>query len=154
MSPYPSAGTIEGIFHYRTLPSQADKFEQYVSDCARIHIFGQDFKLGGHSKGKLAFREFNKRMHSLADVEGDDVIEIVNVIGGGEQASAAVNTRCITKGNEELLTDILLLFSRLSTAGKGFYSEAVYLVKFNLEGMIIDVKIFMDTKHAHTHIGE
>ncbi|KAL8812922.1 MAG: hypothetical protein Q9200_000661 [Gallowayella weberi] len=125
MSPYPSAGTIEGIFHYRTIPSQADKFEQYVSDSARIHIFGQDFKLGGHSKGKKAFREFNQRMHALADLDGDDVIEIVNVIGGGEQAWAAVNT-----------------------------SENVYLVKFDLEGKIIDVKIFMDTKHAHAHIGE
>ncbi|KAL8821537.1 MAG: hypothetical protein Q9223_000445 [Gallowayella weberi] len=136
MSPYPSAGTIEGIFHYRTIPSQADKFEQYVSDSARIHIFGQDFKLGGHSKGKKAFREFNQRMHALADLDGDDVIEIVNVIGGGEQAWAAVNTRCVFKGKQ------------------GFYSENVYLVKFDLEGKIIDVKIFMDTKHAHAHIGE
>ena len=38
--------------------------------------------------------------------------------------------------------------------GKGFYSENVYLVKFDLEGKITEAKIFMDTKHAHTHLGE
>ena len=37
-TPYPSAATIEGIFHYRTLPRHADKFEQYVCDTADIHV--------------------------------------------------------------------------------------------------------------------
>ena len=32
----------------------------------------------------------------MADVEGEDKIEIVNVIGGGEQPWAAVNTRCVS----------------------------------------------------------
>ena len=34
-------------------------------------------------------------MHSMADLEGEDKIEIVKVIGGGEQPWAAVNTRCV-----------------------------------------------------------
>ena len=37
-TPYPSAATIEGIFHYRTVPRHADKFEQYVDDTADIHV--------------------------------------------------------------------------------------------------------------------
>ncbi|KAI4182731.1 MAG: hypothetical protein L6R41_005807 [Letrouitia leprolyta] len=94
-TPYPSAAEIEGIFHYRTLPRHSDKFEEYVCDNADIHVFGRDFKLGSRSRGKKAFREFNDKMHSMADVEGDDKIEIIRVIGGGEQAWAAVNTRCV-----------------------------------------------------------
>ncbi|KAL8953116.1 MAG: hypothetical protein Q9222_000999 [Ikaeria aurantiellina] len=137
-TPYPSAATIEGIFHYRTLPRHADKFEEYVDDTADIHVFGQDFHLGGRNKGKKAFREFNKQMHDMADLDGDDRIEIVNVIGGGEQAWAAVNTRC-TSTNKD---------------AKGYYSENVYLVKFSLDGKITQAKIFMDTKHAHGHLSE
>ena len=38
--------------------------------------------------------------------------------------------------------------------GKGFYSENVYLVKLDLEGKIIEAKIFMDINHAHSHLGE
>ncbi|KAL8761961.1 MAG: hypothetical protein Q9184_001975 [Pyrenodesmia sp. 2 TL-2023] len=160
MAPYPSAATIEGIFHYRTLPRHADKFEQYVCDTAEVHspgiwqpikpilytansasatkVFGQDFKLGGRNRGRKAFREFNKQMHSMADLEGGDKIEILNVIGGREQAWAAVNTRCVPANND----------------AKGFYSEMVYLVKFDLDGKITHAKIFMDTKQAHAHVGE
>ena len=37
---------------------------------------------------------------------------------------------------------------------KGFYSENVYLVEFDIDGKIIEAKIFMDTKHAHSLLGE
>ena len=85
----------------------------------------------------------------MAYLDGDDKIEIINVIGGGEQAWGAVNTRCVSSSSSSSLAN-------KDDAGgkKGFYSENVYLVKFDLDGKITQAKVFMDTKHAHSHLGE
>ena len=49
----------------------------------------------------------------MADLDGDDRIEIVRVIGGGEQPWAAVNTRCVGPNKDgKLLASNLGLLSR------------------------------------------
>ena len=88
--PYPTAYQIEEMFANRLV---ASIFNNYYANPVDITVIGHDFHLSGHYNSIQRFDdEVFAELWEL--VKADTVrTEIVRVIGGGESAWAAVETR-------------------------------------------------------------
>ena len=91
-SPYPSVHVIEGIYQYRTKLGHAS-FPDYLDEDVEITILGQDHKLGGTYKGKKAYQDIAYEFANTLDLSKFHKLDIVKVIGGGEQAWACVELK-------------------------------------------------------------
>lgn len=87
MTTYPTKDKIEEIFSDRDLP---DIFNTYLSDHVDLSVVGGGFHLAGHFKSKEAF-------HEAVYIKGTSLlkletlrVEVNRVIGGGDDAWAAV----------------------------------------------------------------
>ena len=89
-SPYPTVFQIEEMFANRLV---ARIFNNYYADPVDITVIGQDFHLSGHYNSIQRFDdEVFAELWELVKVETVRT-EVLRVIGGGESAWAAVETR-------------------------------------------------------------
>ena len=87
--PYPTPAQIKEIFDSRVDPSV---FNSHLADSASIIIAGQSAAFSGHYKSVQHFDEaVYARMAATMKMETART-KVVQVIGGGESASAAVET--------------------------------------------------------------
>ena len=127
--PYLIPSQIKEIFENRHNQSV---FNSHFADNASIIIVGQDDTIGGHYKSTQHFDEVVfDRMSATMKMETARM-EVVQVIGGGESATAAVEivARCTTKLGESFITinhPRFILLSR-SLRKFGFFSLSVILL--------------------------
>ena len=89
-SPYPTVFQIEEMFTNRLV---ARIFNNYYADPVDITVIGQDFHLSGHYNSIQRFDdEVFAELWELVKVDTVRT-EVLRVIGGGESAWAAVETR-------------------------------------------------------------
>ena len=88
--PYPTPYQIEEMFANRLV---ASIFNTYYADRVDITIIGQDYHHGGHYNSIERFDE--EVFGELWDLVKKDTVrlEVVRVVGGGESAWAAVESR-------------------------------------------------------------
>ncbi|TGO44023.1 hypothetical protein BCON_0648g00010 [Botryotinia convoluta] len=107
--------------------NEPERLRQFLSPNAKIHIIGEDFPLAIQSNNlDTVIANVASPMHSLLDTNKPSKTEVIRVIGGGNDSWAALDC-------------------------KPFIHAFVYVVHFDSNGKISEVKGFFDTLHVHNH---
>ncbi|MCJ1377272.1 hypothetical protein MMC17_000364 [Xylographa soralifera] len=143
-TPYPTAYETEEIFLLRGKApdgklTKQSAFDSHFTDDAEIIIMGQDHQLkGNHSKEDFK-TEVQARISKLIDYsKPGGAYEVIRVVGGGDTPYAAIELK--TTGTTK--------------AGKPFVHEYVYMLRYNSERKITQMKGFFDSQHINSHVEE
>ncbi|MCJ1397114.1 hypothetical protein MMC11_000306 [Xylographa trunciseda] len=143
-TPYPTSHETEEIFllRGRTTDGKLTKqsaFDSHFADDAEIIVLGQDHLLKG-SYSKEDFKsEVQSRIAKIIDYsKPGGTYEVIRALGGGDTPYAAVELK--TTGTTK--------------AGKPFVHEYVFMLRYNLEGKITQMKGYFDSQHVNSHVEE
>jgi len=116
---------------------EPDRLGQYLSPNAKIHVIGQGFPFAIQSNSLDAvIANVARPWHSLLDPTKPSKSEVIRVIGGGSDPWAALD--CKTTATTK--------------TGQQFIHEFAYLVHFDDNGKVSEIKGFVDTLNIHNHL--
>lgn len=159
MAPYPTSFEIEDIFKWRESPETMSKFDEKIAKNLDATVMGNDHHLAGHHKGADAWKEDNRaRMADMLDPSKGVSLD-VSVIGGGDTPWACVEMKTTgkAKSGEPSIHTCLSCLKRgrlMHLKGKKWNHEYVAVVRFNLDGKITAMRVYMDSAHMNDHLEE
>ncbi|RHZ45197.1 uncharacterized protein CDV56_101587 [Aspergillus thermomutatus] len=136
---------------------EPERLERFLSPHAEIHIVGQEFPLAIQSNSLDAVIENVARpWHNLLDPNKPSTSEVIRVIGGGSDSWAALDckTTATTKAGKLFhgWDRVSPLMANQYRIGEPFLHEFAYLLHFDGDGKISEIKGFVDTLNIHNHL--
>ncbi|KAK5732048.1 hypothetical protein LTR17_010884 [Elasticomyces elasticus] len=134
---YPSTQQIKDIF--QAGESGSDGFMKHVDANVVIDIVGHDHELSHKGKGADSLKDNHfAEFENMLDFSKPNQLDIIRVIGGGDSSWACVEVKAAAKTKK----------------GKEFNNECCFVINFNKEGKIVELRAYYDSEHVNGHIKE